>query len=147
MICNSRAKEGASVGAFSLVLDALKFVGSAASGLAKLGDEKRKKFADICDRISEVLREFLEALEKGLPPIDLCAELREYVTPIRTIASGAVSSKEIDDLATELEHLCDTWARIATEAQSGGHTVAVDREEITIAKGRFKGLAKRLRSM
>jgi hypothetical protein len=131
---------------FGAVLDALKVLCSAFSALLKLSQEKRGKFAGICDRISDVLINFIDATKNKKPQFNLCAELREYVVPLRDIASGAIVSKEMDRLANELEHVCDTWDRVEKEANESGRAYELDLRQIEESAGTFKGLANRLRA-
>ena len=137
----------ATLAIFSAVLDALKVVGSAAGWKSKLNADKRKNFADICDEISGILKEFGAASENHRLEMNLCARLLQSAGRIRTLASGAVSSDEIDSLVHELEGVCETWRRIAGEARSTGHATAVDLDEIARVEGEFKGLAAVFRSM
>jgi hypothetical protein len=136
----------ATLAIFTFVLDALKAAASAGGWVSKLKSDDRKKFADICDEISAILKEFGEASEAHRLEIKLCARLEQSARRIRKLASG-LSSEEIDSLVHELEGVCETWRRIAGEVRSSGHAAEVDLDEIARAEGEFKGLATVLRSM
>ena len=80
----------------------------------QLDDEKRKKFASLCDQISNVLERVSQTSGDRRQSINLCAELRQYVEPIRDVAHGTLACDEINRLATELDRVCDAWEQLAS---------------------------------
>lgn len=131
---------------FGDVLDALKFLGSAFTGARKLGDEEREKFAKICDAISGVLRRFIDASPDRRQSINLCAELREYVVPIRDLATGRLPTDEINRLATALSGVCDAWSKLHGKADADLHLDGRDLDQLVEAEGSFRGVATRVRA-
>lgn len=108
----------------------MKFLRGEFTARQQLGDEKRKKFASLCDAISKVLERFIETKEDRRQSINLCAELREYVVPIRDIASGTLASDDINRLATELNGICDAWSNLASAAELGHHSYEVYLDQL-----------------
>ena len=131
---------------FSDVLDALRFLGSTFTGARQLGDKEQEKFAKICDDISNVLQRFIDASQDRRQSINLCAELREYVTPIRDLANGRLASDEINRLATALNGVCDAWSKLHNSAEAGLHSDKRDLDQLVAAAGTFRGLANRVRA-
>jgi hypothetical protein len=132
---------------FSDVLNALKFLSSAVTGRRQLKDQDRQKFAGICDNISDVLQRFIDASQDRRQSIHLCAELSEYVRPIRDLASGKLASDEINRLATVLDNVCEAWSRERGAADAGLHSDERYLDQIVEAAGSFRGLANRLRAI
>ena len=58
-------------------------------------DERRKKFAALCDQTSNVLERFIETREDRRQSINLCAELRRNVGPIEDVARGTLAADEL----------------------------------------------------
>jgi len=112
----------------------------------QLDDERRKKFADQCDQISDVLTSVYEESKNRRQLINLCAELRRYVEPIREIAQGTLASDEIDQLATELDRVCDAWKQLNDSAELGSHLYDGYLDQIAKGAGDFRGLANQLRA-
>lgn len=128
---------------FGEVLDALRFLGSAFTGARQLRSQDREKFAKICDEISNVIEEFIKAPQDR----SFCAELREYVLPIRNLASGRIASDEIDRLATTLNSVCDAWSKLHGTAEADLNLDSSDLDQLKEAKGLFRGLVNRLRAI
>jgi hypothetical protein len=131
---------------FAAVLEALKLLGSALTGARKLRSEEREKFAKICEDISAVLETFIAAPRDRRQSLGLCAQLREFVVPIRTLASGTLPSDEINRLALALDGVCDAWASFYSESEAGSHAEERDLDQIVAAAGTFKALAKVVRA-
>src|SRR5687767_949156 len=104
------------------VITVVKSLASIISWKRQLDEEKRGKFAGLCDKISNVLERVSSMSEDRRKLIDLCAELRMYVEPIREIADGAVDSDDINRLATELDTVCDAWKKLTASAEPGSHS-------------------------
>ena len=134
------------VAVFTAVLDTLKVLGSAIASKHALGEEKRQKLATLCDQISGVLTKFIQAPENHRQEIHLCAELREYVEPLRNIASGTILTQEINRLASALNTVCDAWGKLAEEARSSGHASEPYLDQLEEGAGKFSGFANRLRA-
>ena|SRR5687768_6100764 len=112
----------------------------------QLDEDKRKKFAGLCDQISKVLERVSKTSEDRRQSIDLCGELRQYVGSIRDIAHGAIESDEINRLATELDRVCDAFKQLAGTAQPGSHSYEGYLDQLAEGAGRFRGLANLLRA-
>jgi hypothetical protein len=131
---------------FSEVLDALKLVGDAVSGARRLSDEDRNKLGSYCDNIATVIRNFVDARHDRSKSINLCAELREYVQPLRSLASGRLASEEIDRLATALDGVCHVWSQAHSRVDAGFQLGERDLDDLVKAEGTFRGMANRLRA-
>ena len=127
------------------VIAAVKGLANIFTWKRQLDDEKRKKFAFICDQISTVLDKFSKASEDRRQSLNLCAELRQYVEPIRDIAHGTLASDEIDRLATELDRVCDAWKQLTSQAEPSSHSSEGYIDQLVEGAGQFRGLANRLR--
>jgi len=112
----------------------------------QLDDEKRKKFATLCDQISNVLEQVSKSNEDRRRSINLCAELRQYVEPIRGVAHGTLANDEINRLATELDRVCDAWKQLDSAAEPGSHSYEDYIDQLAEGAGQFRGLANRLRA-
>jgi len=112
----------------------------------QLDDEKLKNFASLCDEISTVLEQFSKMSEDRRQSIYLCAELREYVKPIRDVAGGTLASDEISRLATKLDRVCDAWEHLASSAEPGSYSYEGYIDQLVEGAGQFRGLANRLRA-
>ena len=112
----------------------------------QLDDDKRKKFASLCDQISNVLERVSKTSEDRRQSINLCAELRQYVEPIKDVAHGSLASDEINRLATELDRVCDAWKQLASTAEPGSHSYEGYIDQLAEGAGQFRGLANRLRA-
>jgi hypothetical protein len=132
---------------FSDLLAALKALGSGFSWAVQLQAEKRKRFAALCENISNVLQQYANADQSRRQSMNLCAELREYVLPIRELASGTLAPPEIARVADALDHVCDAWSRLDEAATRRTHVDADDVDQIVEASGMFRGLANRLRAV
>lgn len=128
------------------VLVVVKGLASVFTWKQQLNDEKRKKFASICAEISNVLEQFSRTSDDRRLSISLCAELRQYVEPIKDVAHGSLASDEINRLATELDQVCDAWKQLATTAEPGNHLYEGYMDQLAEGAGQFRGLAKRLRT-
>ena len=128
------------------VITVVKSLASVLSWKRQLDDEKRKKFAVLCDQISDVLERVSTIREDRRQSIDLCAELRQYVEPIREVARGTLASDEINDLATKLDGVCDAWKQLTDSAEPGSHSYDGFIDQLAEGAGHFRGLANRLRA-
>ena len=131
---------------FSDLLEAAKALGSGITWMRQLREQDRKRFAQICEEISRVLHQYADASRQRQQAINLCAELREYVMPIRELASGALPAAEIDRVAGALNGVCDARDRLDHAGDAEAYTGAGDLDQIIEAAGTFRGLANRLRA-
>ncbi|MFL6210616.1 MAG: hypothetical protein ACJ74W_17315 [Pyrinomonadaceae bacterium] len=129
------------------VIAAVKGLAGIITWKRQLNDEKRKKFASLCDQISNVLQRVSETSDDRRQTINLCAELRQYVEPIRDIGHGTLASDEINRLATELDRVCDAWKQLTTSGERGSHSYEGFMDQLAEGTGQFRGLANRLRDM
>jgi hypothetical protein len=113
----------------------------------QLDDDKRKKLAGLCDQISNVLERVSKTSEDRRQSINLCAELRQYVEPIRDVAHDTLESDEINRLAAELDRVCDAWKQLAATAEPGGHSYEGYLDQLAEGAGQFRGLAHLLQAM
>jgi len=127
------------------VIAAVKALAGAFTWKRQLANDKRKKFAGICDQISHVLERVSKTTEDRRESINLCAELRQYVEPIREIAHGSLASDEINRLASELDKVCDAWKQLAKTRKPIGHSYEPYIDQLAEGAGQFRGLANRLR--
>jgi len=129
--------------------DVITVVRSLASVLTwkrDLDEEKRKKFATLCDQISNVLARVSMMSEDRRQSINLCAELRQYVGPLRDIAHDTLASDELNRLAAELDRVCEAWQRLADSAEPGSNSYEAYVDQLAEGAGHFRGLANRLRA-
>jgi hypothetical protein len=131
------------------VLEALKLLGAALTGLQQLGEKKREGLAKVCDEISSTLTEFIQAPEDRRESIHLCEKLRVLVGPIKDLAGGALLSEEINRLAMALNGICDDWSKFSKALESEGHSAQqyLDIDGFEKVIGQCDGLAVRLRAM
>jgi len=132
---------------FGDVLKALDLLVTALTGRRKLRAEDREKFAKIYDEISTVLANFIVTSSDRPKSINLCAELREYVVPIRDLATGRLPSSDVDRLANALSSVCDQWARVHGNSEAGIQVNQHDLDQIAAAEGMFRGVANRIRAI
>jgi hypothetical protein len=130
---------------FSDLLAAAKALASGITWMHQLREQDRKRFAQNCENISRVLQQYAEASWERRQAISLCAELREYVKPIREVAPGALPAAEIDRVAGALNGVCDAWDRRDRAGGAEAHAGAHDLDQIIETAGTFRGLANRLR--
>jgi uncharacterized FlaG/YvyC family protein len=128
------------------VIEILKFLTSSVKELSQLGDKRRQKLASACEKIRDVLDEFIKAPRERRKAINLCARLREHVVPIKETATGAITSDEINRLATELDRVCDAWSKLTGGAELVEHSYEQYLDHLAEGKGLFEGLAERLRA-
>jgi hypothetical protein len=108
----------------------------------QLDDKNREKFASLCDQIGDLLERASKTSEDRRESIGLCAQLREYVEPIRDVArSAAVEPDDINRLATALDGVCDAWQQLGNTAGPGSHSYEGYIDQFVAAKGHFRGLA------
>ena len=131
---------------FTAVLEALKLLGNALTGARKLRSDERERFAKMCENISSVLQGFIDAPRDRRKSLGLCAQLREFVVPLRTLASGTLPSDEINRLAQALDGVCDAWASFYGESEAGSHPEERELDQIVVAVGTFRGLAEVVRA-
>ena len=128
---------------FGDVLDAMRLLGAAFTGARQLGDEEREKL----DKISNVLKHFVDASWDRKQSINLCTELREYIVPLQEFATGRLPYAEIDRLATTLNGVCDAWSKLHDTAEAGVPWEKSDLDQIVKAEGTLRGMATRLCAM
>ena len=129
------------------VIAAVNVLAGVFSRQRQLDEEKRKRLAGLCDDISNVLERAGKAGDDRRQSISLCAELRQYVEPLRDVARDTLESDEINRLATELDRVCDAWQKLAGTAEPGGHSYEGHLDQLAEGAGLFRGLANRLRAM
>jgi hypothetical protein len=131
---------------FSDLLAALKAVASALTWAHRLRAEDRQRFAKLCDDASSVLRAYADASQDRRRSINLCAELREYVQPIRELGQKALGSAELERVATALNGVCDAWSAHDGGGAKSSHVPDNELDQIAVAAGMFHGLANRVRA-
>jgi hypothetical protein len=131
---------------FSDLLAALKAVAGTLTWAHRLRVEDRQRFAKLCDDVSGVLGEYGDASQDRRRSMNLCAELREYVQPIRELGQNALGSAELERVATALNGVCDAWSAHDGGGAASSHVPDHELDQIAAAAGMFHGLANRVRA-
>ena len=94
---------------FETLLKLVPVAGSAFQWLTKVNQDKRDKFATLCDEIKILLETYAKATDDQRLSRNLCAELRVYVPDIEKIAEGLLDTNQLTAMANELNTVCDRW--------------------------------------
>ena len=129
--------------ALTIVVKALV---SSYGALQSFGDKRRERLAVLCDAIADVLDQYSKSPADRRESVNLCAQLRQYVAPIRAVASGVTNPEKIEELAQALDTVCENWGRISAEGALDSESHQASLEQINDAAGTFRGSALLLRA-
>lgn len=114
--------------------------------LQSLGEKRRERLAILCDAIADVLEQYSGTRSERSQSVNLCAELRQYVAPIRAVAAGAATAEKIEELAQALDTVCETWSRVSAGTAFDSVSYQAAFRQIDDAAGTFRGSAVLLRA-
>ena len=110
--------------------------------LLKLGDKRRDTLAAHCDSVAQILEDFAASSQDRRRSINLCAQLKQFVPPIRQ-AGEETEDERVKELANELDRVCEVWA---AASQGGDTSHQAELYQVEAGAGAFRGLANALRN-
>jgi hypothetical protein len=129
---------------FSLIIEAAKAAFDVAGKWQEGGKERRANLANHFERISAILKDFVQSARQGKQAEGPCARLAVSAESIRNDAKQTLGDDEVERLANELTNACKNWQ--AVTGAPGTPSYASRLVEIEKAAGTFEGFADRLRA-